>query len=309
MITHTPVMLQEVVEIYERFLSGVDEPAFLDATLGAGGHAKAVLEKFPRGRLIAFDQDGRARLLAEENLSEHQGRLRIVNDNFRNIKDLSLESDWRGISGILFDLGVSNMQLATPERGFSYHHDGILDMRMDEDSDVPTAKDLLLTQGVGELARVFRTYGEERYSYQLAKAIVRAREQGKNIETTKALADLVRSVLPAPVQRKMGTHPARRIFQALRIAVNEELSALQEGLDGALEVCGDRGAIVVISYHSLEDRIVKHRFIKWEKENLGHIPFKRPMTPSEGEIAGNRSARSAKLRTFIAAKLDREKAV
>lgn len=304
MTPHIPVMVQEVLEIYERALSDVSAPVFLDATLGAGGHTRAVLQKFPQARVIAFDQDRRGCLLAEENLSEYRCRIRIVNDNFRKIGDLRHEEGWSGIDGILFDLGVSNMQLTTPERGFSYNDDSPLDMRMDRDSNVPSARDLLYTCGIGELAHIFRAYGEERYAYPLAKAIVRAREQGKAVETGKALADLVRSTLPAPVQRKMGIHPARRIFQALRIAVNEELSALQEGLEGAFEICRDGGVIVVISYHSLEDRIVKRRFREWAAEKKGCIPFKRPMIPSEDEIKRNKKAKSAKLRVLMATKFN-----
>ncbi|MDR1516310.1 MAG: 16S rRNA (cytosine(1402)-N(4))-methyltransferase RsmH [Synergistaceae bacterium] len=297
--THVPVMTREIIEIFEGQIRPNAEAVFVDATLGAGGHAKAVLERFPRASMTAFDQDADARALASENLSGHMGRVRIIPENFRDIGRLAEGADWHGASGILFDLGVSNMQLVTPERGFSFQDDGPLDMRMNRDDDSITAAELIATKDVSELARIFRDYGEERHAYRIAKAIARARERGESPAATGELTALIRRTLPAPVQRKMGTHPARRVFQALRIAVNSEMEALSEGLDGALATTGHMGVIVVISYHSLEDRIVKRRFLEWVGAGLGGVAAKRPITPSGEEIEANRSSRSAKLRAFI----------
>jgi 16S rRNA (cytosine1402-N4)-methyltransferase len=292
-------MEREVLEIYEGVAGMDSEAVFVDATLGAGGHALAVLGKFPRASLVAFEQDADARALAAVRLSVYGSRVRIVPENFRRMATLAGREDWPGADGILFDLGVSNMQLTDPERGFSFQDDGPLDMRMDQDGDSITAGEFIATRGVPELARVFREYGEERYAYQIAKALVRERERGESPATTGEFTALIRKTLPAPVQRKMGGHPARRVFQALRIAVNSELEALNEGLDGAIAAAGRTGVIVVISYHSLEDRIVKRRFLKWSTEGLGRALTKRPFTPGSDEIEANRSSRSAKLRAFI----------
>jgi 16S rRNA (cytosine1402-N4)-methyltransferase len=299
MKTHIPVMTKEVLEIFGVRAGAVSSALFVDATLGAGGHASEILEKFPDCRLIGFDQDEQARAIASEKLSRYGGRVRIIPGNFRGMSALAEEKGWPGADGILFDLGVSNMQLVTPERGFSFQDDGPLDMRMDRSGDFPPASRFLAELGVGDLARIFREYGEERYAYQIAKAIVRARERGTKIETTGDLTELIRGTLPSPVQRKMGTHPARRVFQALRIAVNSELDVLDEALEAAISIAGDGCAIIVISYHSLEDRMIKRRFIKWVQEEAGRVIAKRPVTPGEDEIESNRSSRSAKLRGFV----------
>jgi 16S rRNA (cytosine1402-N4)-methyltransferase len=292
-------MTREILEIYGGQAGTDSEAVFVDATLGAGGHALAVLERFPRASLICFDQDEMARALAAERLSGHSGRVRIIPENFREISRLAEDANWKGANGILFDLGVSNMQLSSPERGFSFQDDGPLDMRMNRDEGSITAETLLATKDAAELAGIFRDYGEERHAYRIAKAIVWARERGESPATTGELSALIRRILPAPVQRKMGTHPARRVFQALRIAVNSELDALDEALDGALAVTGYMGVIIVISYHSLEDRIVKRRFLKWSEEGFGSTLMKRPLSPAEDETESNRSSRSAKLRAFI----------
>ena len=305
MTLHVPVMLDEVLALFSEHLAagqGGQYPTFVDATLGAGGHAYAILEKFENSCLIGFDQDDRARGIAKERLSPFSGRVRILPQNFSRIGELA-DSDenggWRGADGVLFDLGVSSMQLATPERGFSYQDDGPLDMRMDRQGGALSAKELLARFDVRELSRIFRDFGEERHAFQIAKAIVRSRERGERMEQTSDLVALIRRTLPAPVQRKMGTHPARRVFQALRIEVNGELEVLREGLEGAGKVCRDGGVIVVISYHSLEDRIVKRAFMEWSKRGDGNVLTRRPLLPGEDEIERNRSSRSAKLRAFV----------
>ncbi|MDR3331156.1 MAG: 16S rRNA (cytosine(1402)-N(4))-methyltransferase RsmH [Synergistaceae bacterium] len=296
--THIPVMLNEVMEIFAERISSDSQPLFLDATLGAAGHASALLEKFPQGRLIGFDQDGQARNTAYEALSAYGGRARIIGDNFRNMRQLCSEPGWTGADGVLFDLGVSNMQLTTPERGFSYQDEGPLDMRMDSVGGGESAANLVARLDVRELTRIFRDYGEERHAFQIAKAIVRNRERGGILATTTDLTALIRTALPAPVQRKMGTHPARRVFQALRIFVNSELDVLIEGLEGASIVTRNSGTVIVISYHSLEDRIVKRTFLRWVKEEKGKILTRHPIVPDEDEIQRNRKSRSAKLRAF-----------
>ena len=307
-------MLREVLELFEAHAPLDENALFVDATLGAGGHAEAILARFASCVLIGFDQDEGARKIAQERLAPFANRLRIVPENFRTIsRDFltdcvpelfpELFADSRtGARGVLFDLGVSNMQLTTPDRGFSFQDDGPLDMRMNADGDI-SAMDLLAEMDLREMTGIFRDFGEERYAYQIAKGIVRARERGELPETTAGLVALIREVLPAPVQRKMGTHPARRVFQALRIAVNAELDVLNEGLRGALDICADAGVIVVISYHSLEDRIVKGTFRKWAGEGLGRILTKKPLLPEEREVEDNRSARSAKLRAFLVEKI------
>ena len=307
MTHHTPVLLDEVLGIFSEYLAkGADvrlgDLTFVDATLGAGGHACAILERFQNSCLVGFDQDDRAREIARERLSPLAERVRIIPENFSRMGELANDDAWLGADGVLFDLGVSSMQLVTPERGFSYQDDGPLDMRMDRQSESPSAKELLEDLDVRELTRIFRDFGEERHAFQIAKAIVRARERGERMEFTSDLVALIRKTLPAPVQRKMGTHPARRIFQALRIVVNAELDALNEGLDGARRVCRDGGAIVAISYHSLEDRIVKRTFMDWARRGEGKIVTRRPLVPGEDEVERNRSSRSAKLRAFIISK-------
>ena len=299
MTTHIPVMLREVLEVYTQHLGARAQTLFVDATLGAGGHSEAILNKFPGSVLVAFDQDEQARTAARERLAVFGDRVHIVERNFSEIATLTEEPGWEGANGVLFDLGVSNMQLTTPERGFSYHDEGPLDMRMNRRGDFETAADLLARCDIRELSGIFREYGEERYAFQIARAVVRSRESGRMPETTKELTELIRNTLPAPVQRKMGTHPARRVFQALRIAVNRELDVLGDGLEGAYLISGDSAVIVVISYHSLEDRMVKRCFLKWSQEGRGMILTKRPMVPADDEIDENRSARSAKLRAFL----------
>lgn len=297
MNVHVPVMLPQILDIYREHVRRSGAVLFVDATLGAGGHAAGVLNVFPGATLVGFDQDEQARELAGDRLAEFGNRLRIVADNFSEMGQLLDSSDWPGADGILFDLGVSNMQLTTPERGFSYQDSGPLDMRMDRNSG-SSAADILSECDVRELTRIFREYGEERYAFQIARGIVRAREQGRAPKSTADLTALIREILPAPVQRKMGTHPARRVFQALRIAVNAEMEVLDRGLDAAIEIAGDGGVILVISYHSLEDRMVKRRFLRWADEERGQVIARRPLFPPEEEVESNRSARSAKLRVF-----------
>lgn len=300
---HVPVLLEEILEFFTPIGGAGRSPLFVDATLGAGGHARALLENFPGSCLIGFDQDDSARKLAMERLADYGERVRVIPRNFREIATLMDDPVWGGADAILFDLGVSNMQLTTASRGFSYQEDGPLDMRMDPDAGGVSAADLLGGADIRTLTRIFKEYGEERYAFQIAKGIVRAREKGAMPRTTGELTALIRDILPAPVQRKMGTHPARRVFQAIRIEVNAELEVLKAGLAGAYGIAANGARIAVISYHSLEDRIVKRQFLEWANEERGSILTRRPIVSGEREIESNRSARSAKLRAFSVKKI------
>ena len=299
---HVPVMPREILEGLRPW---EDMKVAVDATLGLGGHAGYILKNCENVFLIGFDQDPEARKEAEANLFEFAGRFEIKADNFRHIEKLKERPDWEGASAVLFDLGVSNMQISEYERGFSFQGDGPLDMRMDTSvsgCERTTAKEILDTASVAELTDIFRKYGEERYAYEIARGIVRNRERTAGPETTGELVDLIRKILPAPVQRKMGGHPARKVFQALRIAVNDELNALKEALEGALGILKPKGKILVISYHSLEDRIVKQTFRSWQEKGLGSPMPRKPILPSEEEVENNYKARSAKLRIFVSEK-------
>jgi 16S rRNA (cytosine1402-N4)-methyltransferase len=298
---HVPVMRPEVLDIVGAHISEGEDGFFLDATLGGGGHSAAILEKFESLTIIGFDHDEMARETAANRLDVFGRRTRIIAANFAEIGERAaelMEQAGGRFIGALFDLGVSNMQLTTPERGFSYQEDGPLDMRMDRNENLPTAADILRESDVRELTRIFRDYGEERHAFRIASAIVRSRDEGYIPETTGELVAFIRRVLPAPVQRKMSGHPARRVFQALRIAVNSELDAIPAGLRGALEITKDGGVIIVIAYHSLEDRIVKRLFRGWASDGIGKLVTRRPIEPPSGEIAKNRKSRSAKLRAF-----------
>ena len=294
---HNPVLLQEVLDIlseHERLR------LYIDATLGAGGHAFRVLQANPEAHLIGFDQDASARAIAAQVLAPYSDRVEIIAGNFETVGDLLLRSGWTGADAMLFDLGVSNMQLVTADRGFSFQEDGPLDMRMNRDAgaDGQTAAELLAVSDIRTLTTIFRDYGEERFAYQIARGIVRHREHGGTVNTTLELTALIRDILPAPVQRKMGGHPARRIFQALRIAVNNELGVLENVLEQIPPLCSPGCQVLFISYHSLEDRLVKHCFKKWKQSDLGVEINKKPIVPTEEEVEANRKSRSAKLRAF-----------
>lgn len=293
MTEHVPVMIAEVLEYMPKELRGWA----VDATLGLGGYSEAVLLKCPLLSVLGIDQDTQALQIAKERLGFFASRFRAIEGNFRHIE--TLVASIRGeISSILFDLGLSNLQLTHSERGFSFNDDGPLDMRMSP-LIRKSAYHWINESTPQELSEIFRLYGEERYAWPLAKGIVRHVLHKGPIETTGALVSVVRDVLPAPVQRKMGGHPARRIFQALRIAVNDEIAALEDALDAARKIGADPCRIVVVSYHSLEDRVVKHRFRSWKQEGLGRELTRKPLVPTEEEIESNYKARSAKLRVFL----------
>jgi 16S rRNA (cytosine1402-N4)-methyltransferase len=254
--THVPVLLDRVVALVAPAL---ERPGavLVDATLGLAGHAEAVLDRCPQAHLVGVDRDEHALVLAGERLAPYAGRTTLVHAVYDEIPDVLAEEGIGAVDGILFDLGVSSMQLDVRERGFAYAEDAPLDMRMD-DTEGMTAAEVLNTYPVGELARILRSYGEEKFARQIARAIVQARES-EPFSGSARLVQLLRDTIPAPA-RRTGGNPAKRTFQALRIEVNDELGALRRALPGAIDSIRVGGRVVVMSYHSLEDRLVKRAF-------------------------------------------------
>jgi 16S rRNA (cytosine1402-N4)-methyltransferase len=299
-IPHQPVLYNEIIHLLQPHRSGF----YVDGTLGAGGHARGILQACePDGQLLGFDVDASALAIARNYLEDFGDRAILIQSSFINLSDQLNTMGWHQVDGILLDLGLSSMQLDIPERGFSFRKNALLDMRFDQDNPVQ-AVDLVNNLPEDELANLLYKFGEERKSRQIARAIVRARP----IETTLQLANVVAAVSGG---RKSRIHPATRTFQALRIEVNQELAALREVLPQAIRSLKPSGRLAVISYHSLEDRIVKHYFREESKDcicppeqlvcDCGHkasvkILTKRPIRPTEGEISENLRARSARLR-------------
>lgn len=289
---HTSVLLKETIDALH-IQSGHQ---YIDATLGGGGHTLEILKQ--GGKVLAIDQDSEAIAFITEDLRSKNQELRIGTDlflakgNFSEIDILAKEYGFTNVSGILFDLGVSGHQLDTAERGFSFRYDAMLDMRMDRSLAV-TAKDLIHALSVGELQKLFEKFGEEPFANRIAKAIVQSRGV-KSIDTTKQLAEIIAHVVPG----HGNVHPATRVFQALRIAVNDELHNLEEAMPKALSLLEKKGRLVIITFHSLEDRIVKNAFIAFEKEQKGLLVVKKPISAQEEEIIKNNRSRSAKLRIF-----------
>lgn len=305
MFEHTTVLLHETVEGLNIKPDGI----YVDCTMGGAGHSSLILSKLSsEGKLFAFDQDETAILHAKEKLAQYGNRITIIKSNFLDLQEELNKQGIEKVDGVLYDLGVSSPQLDTPERGFSYHHNAPLDMRMDQESPL-SAYDVVNTWSFGELVKIFHRYGEEKFSKQIARKIEAARES-KPIETTGELVDIIKDAIPAPARRK-GGHPAKRIFQAIRIAVNDELGVFEKSLQQAIELLNPGGRISVITFHSLEDRICKVTFKKASEipnlpPGLPVIPeeFKptlklitrKPIIPSEEELEENNRARSAKLR-------------
>lgn len=305
MFEHTTVLLEETVEGLNIKPKGI----YVDCTMGGAGHSSLILSKLSdQGKLYAFDQDETAISHAKEKLSSYGDRITIIKSNFLHLEEELAKLGVNKVDGILYDLGVSSPQLDTPERGFSYHHDAPLDMRMDLDSDF-SAHDVINHWSYEELVKIFFKYGEEKFSKQIARKIEAAREK-KPIETTAELVEIIKEAIPAPARRK-GGHPAKRIFQAVRIAVNDELGVFEKSLKQAIQLLNPGGRISVITFHSLEDRICKLTFKEAsEIPDLPHglpvipdaykpilkIITRKPITPSEEELETNNRARSAKLR-------------
>ena len=296
---HIPVLTKEVLH-YLNFKKGGG--VYIDCTLGGGGHSKAILKNiYPDGLLIDIDQDIEAIEAAKVELKNFPGKVKLVKGNFRNLEDILSDLKLEAVSGIIFDLGVSSHQLKEKERGFSFREDSHLDMRMDQTQKFD-ASILINRYTEKELIGIFERYGEERLSKRIARLIVTERQK-KPITTTRQLADLVIRALPKTKKRKKWRiHPATRVFQAIRIEVNQELKALEKGLNQAINVLDDKGRICVISYHSLEDRIVKNLFKEVKREGIAQknyglkILTKKPIRPSSEEVKKNPKARSAKLR-------------
>ena len=302
---HVPVLVKEVVE----WIHGKDGGIYVDATIGSGGHAVALLETYPRiSLLVGIDQDAQAVAIAKKNLAAFHKRATVVHGNFTTLKNILGTLHIAHIDGIIFDLGVSSMQLSDPLRGFSFMAEGPLDMRMDQNSAVQ-AQDLVNTSAAAELEDILRTYGEERWARRIARAILKHRSTHP-ISTTTELSRVVSGAIPARY-RPPSIHPATRTFQALRIAVNDELKNLNHALDEAVDMLNSGGRMGVISFHSLEDRIVKQKFQQWQKgctcpprvpqcicgkEKKITILTRKPIVPSRDEVQVNPRSRSAKLR-------------
>lgn len=305
MFEHTTVLLHETVDGLNIKENGI----YVDCTLGGAGHSSLILSKLSgTGRLIAFDQDETAIENAKKKLSEYSDRLTIIKSNFEFLKEELEKIGITQVDGVLYDLGVSSPQLDTPERGFSYHHDAPLDMRMDRDAST-SAYEVINNWAYEDLVRIFFRYGEEKFSKQIARKIEAYREVHP-IETTGQLVEIIKEAIPAPARRK-GGHPAKRIFQAVRIAVNDELGVFERSLQQAIDILKPEGRISVITFHSLEDRICKATFKKASETpnlppGLPIIPdeykpvlkliTRKPILPSEEELENNNRARSAKLR-------------
>lgn len=304
MFVHKTVLLQEAIE----GLKIKEDGKYVDCTLGGAGHSEEIAKRLTSGHLFAFDQDETAISFAKQKLAPYKENVTIIKSNFKFLKE---ELALRGIGqvdGILFDLGVSSPQLDTPERGFSYLHDAPLDMRMDKDQEL-SAYTIINTWPYEKLVKIFFRYGEEKFSKQIARKIEQMRKK-KAIETTGELVEIIKEAIPSPARRK-GGHPAKRIFQAIRIAVNDELNAFEEAIGQAIDLLNPGGRICVITFHSLEDRICKLAFKKAQQtmevpKNIPILPddakpkikviTKKPITPTDRELEENHRARSAKLR-------------
>ena len=304
--SHVPVLLDRVVALVAPPLQQPGS-VLVDATLGLGGHAEAVLTRCPEAHVIGVDRDTHALELAGARLEPYAGRTTLVHAVYDEIPEVLAELGHDHVDGVLFDLGVSSMQLDVRDRGFAYAEDAPLDMRMN-DTEGQTAADVLNTYPVEELARILKWYGEERFARRIAESIVRERDREPFTRSAR-LVELIRDAIPAPA-RRTGGHPAKRTFQALRIEVNDELSVLRRALPGAIEAIGVGGRVVVMSYHSLEDRLVKQAFVEHTRSDLppdlpfvpeGHEPALRLVTrgaekASAEEIEQNPRAASVRLR-------------
>ena len=303
---HVPIMLPEVMELLRPERGGL----FVDGTLGGGGHSEGILSRLGNGRLYGIDRDGNAIAAASARLAPFGDKFKAIRGNFFDMKELLAAEGVSGVDGILLDLGVSSHQLDTPQRGFSYHEDAPLDMRMDDRAAL-SAYDVVNGYSVEELAGIIRDYGEERYAFRVANSIVREREK-QPINSTVQLAEIIKSAIPA-ANRREGPHPARRTFQAIRIEVNGELAELGQAIENAHDLLNPGGVLAVITFHSLEDRIVKIEFERRLNPCTCPKEFpvcvcgkvadvkrvtKKPIVPGREETESNPRARSAKLRVL-----------
>lgn len=304
---HTSVLLEETIEQLHIKPDGI----YVDGTLGGGGHSFEICKRLTTGRLIGIDQDEDAIAAATERLKPYKERVTIVRSNYAQMAEVLHDLGIHSVDGIILDLGVSSFQLDTPERGFTYRsEDAPLDMRMDRRQRM-TAHDIVNNYSESELYRIIRDYGEDRFAKNIAKHIVQARKE-KPIETTGELNAIIRGAIPMKVQAT-GGHPSKRTYQAIRIELNHELDVLRDNLDTMIDLLNDGGRICIITFHSLEDKIVKSNFKKNEnpcicpsnfpvcvcgKKSKGHVVGRKPFLPSQEELERNSRSKSAKLRVF-----------
>ena len=305
--SHKSVLLEETIE----GLAIKPEGIYVDGTLGGAGHSSVIASRLSgQGHLIGIDQDAAAIAAATERLQPFAEHVTIVRSNYENMCQIIKDNGYTGVDGILLDLGVSSYQLDTVERGFSYKYDTKLDMRMDERQTL-TARDIVNGYSETELFHIIRDYGEDKFAKNIAKHIVLAREE-KPIETTYELNEIIKAAIPAKM-RETGGHPSKRTYQAIRIALNRELDVLRDSLDDMIKILNPGGRICIITFHSLEDRIVKLAFRKNEnpcicppsfpvctcgRKPLGRVITRKPILPCEKELAENSRSKSAKLRIF-----------
>lgn len=304
---HTSVLLQETIENLDIKPEGI----YVDGTLGGGGHASQIAARLTgAGRLIGIDQDADAIAAAGKRLEPYKERVTLIRDNYCNMREALQQIGIDKVDGIVLDLGVSSFQLDNVDRGFSYKYDTMLDMRMDTRQSL-SAKEIVNDYSEADLYRIIRDYGEEQFAKNIAKHIAAARKD-KPVETTGQLCDIIKAAIPAKM-RAVGGHPAKRTFQAIRIECNRELEVLKDSLDQLIEMLYPGGRICIITFHSLEDRIVKSAFRKNENPctcppdfpvcvcgqvSKGKVVTRKPILPSEEEMTANKRAKSAKLRVF-----------
>ena len=304
---HTSVLLNETIDLLNVKPDGI----YVDGTLGRGGHAKLLISKLTTGHLYAFDKDEQALRESEVNLSEVADKVTLIHNDFRSAQEELCKRGIDHVDGFMMDLGVSSPQFDDPQRGFSYRYDARLDMRMDQ-SQTLDAYQIVNRYPAAELTRILREYGEERYASLIARAIVKNRAE-RPIETTFELVDIIKGALPEKELRKKG-HPAKKTFQAIRIEVNDELGALKQGLEQALGILNESGRCAVITFHPLEDRIVKNTFKDYSSapfvepklplvaSQMEQASFRlitrKPVVASEGELNENNRSHSAKLRVI-----------
>lgn len=306
--SHVPVLLHETIEALNIKSGGI----YLDGTLGGGGHSFEIAKRLGEGgRLIGIDRDDEAIRAAGERLKDFSGKATIIRENYGSVKRIAKELSIKAFDGILLDLGVSSRQLDESERGFSYSDDNSpLDMRMDRREE-KTAETILNSYSEGELERIIRLYGEEKFSRQIAANIVKEREK-ERLKYSGQLNDIIRRSIPEKF-RRTGGNPSKRTFQALRIEVNDELSVLSDSIDDMIELLSDRGRLCIITFHSLEDRIVKEAFKRNEdpcicppdfpvcvcgRRSKGRVLTKKAVLPGQEELASNKRAKSSRLRVF-----------
>lgn len=304
---HISVLLEETIDSLNIKPDGI----YVDGTLGGGGHSLEICKRLgEKGRLIGIDQDMDAISAATERLKDYKEKVTIVHSNYQDIDSVVRNLSLGGVDGIVLDLGVSSYQLDTVERGFTYREDTPLDMRMDQ-SQVMTARDIVNDYSEMELFRVIRDYGEDGFAKNIAKHIVMARQE-KPIETTGELNEIIKAAIPAKMRQGIG-HPSKKTFQAIRIELNRELEVLENSLDKMIEMLNPGGRLSVITFHSLEDRIVKNIFRKnmnpcvcppnfpvctCGKKPMGKVITRKPIVPSDMELVENKRAKSSKLRVF-----------